>query len=98
MGADLRSKFLNVQDPDSRPFFMRLRCMIAGWIYPEFKERDRRWYEHYFTHQHTIAVHQHYAAECKQLNRAVTKKSKQVKELQKKLAALTVCEKSTEGS
>lgn len=84
--ADLRSRYLNVQNPTKIGFWQRLRLLIAGLIYPEFKHRYDDWCGHYFTQQYMLSVHKHYENECRQLNKSIIKKHKQIIALQAKLA------------
>ena len=65
---------------------MRVRLLIACWIFPPFKGRENNWANRYYSMEHIRSVHKFYHNECRQLNKAITKKHKQVKQLQTKLA------------
>lgn len=82
---DLQGRFLKVRNPMELSFFARLRLLIAGWIYPPFKQRFDDWASNYFHSQYMLAVHQHYETELRKLNKAAVKKDKKVKELQARL-------------
>lgn len=61
---------------------MRFRLALACLIYPAWKKRHDDWAANYFSSQYMLAVHQHYENALRQLNKAVVKKDKKVKELQ----------------
>ncbi len=77
------------ENPENRSFFMKLRCFIAGWIYPAFRQFEMKWYNNYFDHTYMMTVHKTYEREIKNLSKAITKKSKENKALKKQILALT---------
>ncbi len=86
--VDLRSKYLRVANPNELSLWWKLRMTLACWLYPQFASKRWNWAEQYHTHQYMMAVHKHYEAETRQLNKSIVKKAKQVKELQKKIIEL----------
>jgi hypothetical protein len=75
-------KFLLVNNPNGG-FWYELRFLIASFIFPEFKGRRENWYDHYFTHKYMKYVHEQYHKELSALNRALVRKQKQIKLLEK---------------
>jgi hypothetical protein len=82
---DLMSRFLKVPSPHAMTFWKRLRLLIAGVIYPDFKTRYENWSHNYFSNQYMLSVHKHYESQIKTLNKGLVNKSKQIKELQSRL-------------
>jgi hypothetical protein len=92
--VDLRSKYILVSNPDKLSFWWKLRMTLACWLYPQFASKRWAWAAQYHTHQYMMAVHKHYEAETRQLNKAIMKKGKQVRDLQKKISELEINSKS----
>jgi len=85
---DLRSKFLRARDPYGEGFMLRMRRMIATIIYPPLADKTKQWYANYFNHEYMVGVHNHYQKESRQLNKAIAKKNKRIRELEKQITEL----------
>lgn len=87
--VDLRSKYLLVSHPDQLSFWWRLRLTLACWFYPQFNSKRWGWAAQYHTHEYMLSVHAHYENESRKMNKAIFKKVRQIKELQKKIVELS---------